>query len=211
MLIAYPFITPISECSYVSVTRLTLICHARTVAQKLARFPMDEPLEMDWQAVKGSRAGRFRQPPRLLAGPETRARQTAALFGSDVQCVPALRDYDFGRWHGLRINDVHKAEPEALQVWLGDPHAAPHGGESVTQLCQRVGLWLDELSTRPGHFLAITHPFVIRAALMQVLQCPPGAFHQIDVLPLSSAELHFNGRWRLRLIDRVAPAEEEDS
>ena len=34
----------------VQATRLTLICHARTAAQKLARFPRDEPLELDWQA-----------------------------------------------------------------------------------------------------------------------------------------------------------------
>ena len=190
------------------VTRLTLICHARTVAQKLARFPMDEPLEMDWQAAKGSRAAAFKRAPQLLGGSETRIRQTSALFGGELLHVPALDEYDYGRWRGLPIDEVQNTESEALQAWLSDPDASPHGGETLTQLRQRVGQWLDSLAGSPGHFLAISHPLVIRAALMQVLQCPPSAFHLIDIEPLSAIELRYNGRWRLRLMDAGAPAEE---
>ena len=85
-----------------------------------------------------------------------------------------------------------------MHAWLEDPHATPHGGESVTQLCERVAAWLSSLQATPGHVVAVTHPFVIRAALM------PGdaavrRFNDIDVEPLSSIELRFNGRWRLRL------------
>ncbi|WP_414910187.1 histidine phosphatase family protein [Pseudomonas sp. IT-P253] len=178
-------------------TRLTLLCHARTVAQKLACFPTDEPVEMDWQSARGARAAQFKKRPRLLSGPELRTRQTAELFSSDVELVSALRDCDFGRWKGTRIDDLQKSEPEALQAWLDDPHSAPHGGESVTQLGQRVAAWLTTLEATPGHFVAITHPFVIRAALTQVLQS--AAFNLIDVEPLSAIELRFNGRWRLRL------------
>lgn len=192
----------------VPVTRLTLICHARTVAQKRACFAMDEPLEMDWQAARGSRAGDFKRAPQLLGGPEARIRQTAELFGNHLQCVPALADCDFGRWRGQRLDELQQREPEALQAWLSDPHSAPHGGESIAQLCQRVASWLDELGRTPGHFLAITHPFVIRAALMHVMQCPLQAFNHIDVEPLSTTELRFNGRWRLRLMQACASVEE---
>ena len=191
-----------------SVTRLTLICHARTVAQKRARLPLDEPLEMDWQAARGSRAGAFKRPPRLLGGGETRVRQTAVLFGNDLRHVPALDDCDFGRWRGLSIDHLQQNEPLALQAWLDDPDSAPHGGESVAQLIQRVGCWLDSLGSHPGHYLAVTHPWVIRAAMIHVLQCSPSAFQMIDVEPLSATELRFNGRWRLRLMDSGAPVEE---
>ncbi|QLL15602.1 histidine phosphatase family protein [Pseudomonas chlororaphis] len=180
-------------------TRLTLICHARTVAQKLARFPLDEPLEMDWQALAGSRAGAFKRPPRLLSAPEQRARQTAALYGPAVETVPALRDCDMGHWQGLSIEYLHREQPEALQTWLADNHSAPHGGESVAQLCERVAAWLAALSEQPGHVLAVTHPLVIRAALLHAMQCPLASFNAIDVEPLAQVELRFNGRWRLRL------------
>lgn len=182
-------------------TRLTLICHARTVAQKLARFPLDESLEIDWQAEKLSQVSRFKRSAQLLSAPEARARQTAGLFGAGIEIVPALGDCDFGRWRGLRIDDLQKHEPEALQAWLSDSRSAPHGGESVAQLCERVADWLESLRSRSGHFVAITHPFVIRAALVQVMQCPPAAFNLIDVEPLSATELRFNGRWRLRLME----------
>ncbi|MET0949791.1 MAG: histidine phosphatase family protein [Pseudomonas sp.] len=178
-------------------TRLTLMCHARTVAQKLARFPTDEPVELDWQSARGSLCSLLKGTKRLVSGPELRARQTAALFGADVEIVEALRDCDFGCWSGAQIDELQKSEPELLRAWLDDPQSAPHGGESVVQLGERVGAWLSTLETAPGHIVAITHPFVIRAALTQVLQSP--AFNLIDVEPLSAIELRFNGRWRLRL------------
>lgn len=152
---------------------------------------------MDWQSARGSLRSRFTGTPRLVSGPELRTRQTAGLFGSEVETSEALRDCDFGRWSGVRIDDVQKSEAEALQAWLDNPHSAPHGGESVGQLVERVAAWLETLEATPGHIVAITHPFVIRAALTQVLQSP--AFNLIDVEPLSAIELRFNGRWRLRL------------
>jgi broad specificity phosphatase PhoE len=181
----------------VQATRLTLICHARTIAQKLARFPLDEPLEMDWQALRLSRCNQFKGAPRLVCGPELRTRQTAELFGSSPEIVDALRDCDFGRWGGVRIGELQKAEAEKLQYWLVDPASAPHGGESVLQLEERMSVWLTSLQSTPGHIVAITHPFVIRAALTHVLQ--GGASSLIDVEPLAAVELRFHGRWRLRL------------
>ena len=152
---------------------------------------------MDWQSAQGSRSGQFNKSSRIVSAPEQRARQTASLFGREVQTVEALRDCDFGRWSGVPIDDLQKTEPEALQAWLEDPESAPHGGESVRQLTQRVSMWLDSIAETPVHVVAVTHPFVIRAALMQVLQ--GAAFHAIDVEPLAMIDLRFNGIWRLRL------------
>ncbi|MGF6131415.1 broad specificity phosphatase PhoE [Pseudomonas sp. EB276 TE3739] len=177
-------------------SRLTLICHARTVAQKLARFPTNEPVE-DLALASDAFRARFPSPRRLICAPELRTLQTAAWFGADAQIDQALRDCDWGRWHGQSIKELQAYEPEALHAWLADPEAAPHGGESVRQLTQRVTKWLDTIAPTPGHVVAVTHPFVIRAALMQVLQ--GAAFNAIDVEPLSVIELRFNGIWRLRL------------
>jgi broad specificity phosphatase PhoE len=182
----------------VQATRLTLICHARTVAQKRACFALDEPLDADWLAQRPAAGQGYANVRQLLCGPELRTRQTAALFSDEPQVVPALADCDLGRWRGLSIDELLKAEPQPLQAWLDDPEAAPHGGESVARLCRRVAQWLASLQDRPGHVLAVTHPFVIRAALINVLQCPAVAFNRIDIEPLSAIELRFNGVWRLR-------------
>ncbi len=180
-------------------TRLTLICHASTQALKRVRFALDEPLDMDWQQAALSLAGRFKRAPLVVCGPELRTRQTALLFAEHPRIDPFLRECDFGRWQGQSLDAIQQSEPKALQDWLCDSDAAPHGGESVMQLCERVSQWLQSLEQTPGHVLAVTHPFVIRAALLNVMQCSPAAFGAIDVEPLSSTELRFNGRWRLRL------------
>lgn len=177
-------------------TRLTLICHARTVAQKLACFPTDEPVE-NIGLASYSLATRFDKVSRLICGPELRTRQTAEYFGADARVEEALRDCDWGGWHGQSIKDLQRLQPQALQAWIDDPHAASHGGESFAQLVARVAGWLASLQGIPGHVLAITHPFVIRAVLMQVMQ--GSASNCIDVEPLASIELSFTGRWRLRL------------
>ncbi|MBX9409881.1 histidine phosphatase family protein [Pseudomonas baetica] len=177
-------------------TRLTLICHARTVAQKLARFPTNEPVE-NIRPASDALASRFSSARRLICGPELRTRQTAAWFGADAQVDEVLRDCDWGRWHGQSIKDLQLKQEQALYAWLQDPHATPHGGESVAHLCERVAAWLVSLQTTPGHVVAVTHPFIIRAALIQMMR--GSAFHYIDVEPLSVVELRFTERWRLRL------------
>jgi broad specificity phosphatase PhoE len=183
-------------------TRLTLICHARTPAQRLGRFALDESIELQGQIASESLAGTFKPSARILSGPETRTRETAQLFSAEAEITPQLRDCDFGRWQGLRINDLEQQEPQALLAWIADSSAAPHGGESVDQVCERVGAWLDTLREPQhdqSHVVAITHPFIIRAALLHALQCPAHAFNAIDIEPLSVTELRFNGRWRLRM------------
>ncbi|MEG0063488.1 MAG: histidine phosphatase family protein [Pseudomonas sp.] len=177
-------------------TRLTLICHARTVAQKLARFPTNEPVE-NIGLASDALAARFDAPRRLICAPELRTRQTAAWLGADAHIDQALRDCDWGQWCGQAIKDLQHSQTAALQAWLEDPDATPHGGESIAQVCERVSKWLESLQTTPGHVVAVTHPFIIRAVLIQTLRGT--AFHDIDVEPLSVVELRFTGRWRLRL------------
>jgi len=156
---------------------------------------------MDWQSARGSRSALLGEVSRLICAPELRTRQTAELFGDRVEIVEALRDCDFGRWRGARIKDLQKTDPGRLQHWIVDPDAAPHGGESVTQVIERLAAWLSTLESTPGHVIAVTHPFIIRAALAHVLQSP--AFNQIDVQPLSTIELRFSGHWRLHLGDNL--------
>ena len=182
-------------------TRLTLICHAVTPLQKKGYFPDDEAVAMDWQGAALSLAGRYKENRRLLCGPEARTRQTAGLFGGDAVIDDGLRDADFGRWRGQDIGQLNSDE---LGAWLSDSTRSPHGGESVDQVCARVGDWMKSLESQPGHVVAVSHPFVIRAAMLYVLQFPVSMFYRIDVEPLSAIELRFNNLWRLRLDTHMA-------
>jgi broad specificity phosphatase PhoE len=104
-----------------------------------------------------------------------------------------LRDCDYGRWAGASLNDIAEAEPEAVALWLSDPHAAPHGGESIGALIERVAMWMD-CEVPQGRTLAVTHTAVIRAAVIHALGAPANAFWRIDAAPLSLIELRRNER-----------------
>ncbi|MBK4997021.1 histidine phosphatase family protein [Pseudomonas sp. S37] len=174
--------------------RLTLICHALTRAQKTGHLhrvddgilPLSQPPTVNLPGV------------RLLTAPERRARESAAWLSELAEVEPALADCDLGRWQGMALKQLQAEQPQALADWLQDPANAVHGGESFAALCKRMATWLAAFD-RPGEWLAVTHPLVMRAVLVQVLGCPMSAGQRIDVLPLSRLELSFTGQWRLRL------------
>ena len=177
------------------VVRLTLVSHAMTDATAAGRFPTDESLNSTGrrQIEAGTELVSVEQ---AFCGPETRTRQTAELLGVQASIEPKLADLDFGRWRGDVLGRVLPAE---LALWLTDPMCAPHGGESVAELIDRVAGWMGSLSSQRGRILAVTHPAVVRAAILGVLDAPPKSFWRIDVAPASRTVMHFRGHaWTLR-------------
>jgi broad specificity phosphatase PhoE len=187
--------------------RLLLVRHASTDAVRAAAFGADEPLD-----ASGAGAARLLALPRadeVLVSPARRTAETAQHARLAVTAVePALAECDFGRWTGLSLREVAEREPEAVEAWMTDPAAAPHGGESLLAVLARVRGWLDGQAARDGTAVAITHAGPIKAALVAALDAPPAAFWRIDVAPLSLTELHaHDGRWTVsRVNDRVALA-----
>jgi broad specificity phosphatase PhoE len=119
------------------------------------------------------------------------------LFGLQADTEPLLADLDCGRWRGEALSDV---SPDELEAWLSEPGAAPHGGESITDLMSRVAQWLESLSANPLRVMAVTHPAVIRAAIVVALDIAPTSFWRIDVAPAGRIVMHCRGgRWTLRL------------
>jgi broad specificity phosphatase PhoE len=181
------------------VVRLTLVSHAMTDAMAAGRFPADEPLnDTGLRHVEAAAGlGAVAADTRQLSGPERRARQTAQLLGLHVTTEPRLADLDCGRWRGQALDDV---DPTDLRRWLAEPASAPHGGESILDLIDRVSGWLESLSDNTLRTVAVTHPAVIRAAVLLALKAPAESFWRIDVTPASRTILHFRqNRWTLRI------------
>jgi broad specificity phosphatase PhoE len=179
-------------------TRLTWICHGATAASRKAQFPLDEPLE-DKATEEAGRIAPLPRADRIVASPALRARQTTEALRLEAGIDPALRDCDHGRWAGRSIVTIGVEEPENLAIWMSDPEAAPHGGESIFDLRARVAGWMDAQSILGGHVIAVSHPAVIRAAVIHVLQAPLSSFWLSDVEPLAIVRMTSNGqRWSLR-------------
>jgi broad specificity phosphatase PhoE len=121
-----------------------------------------------------------------------------------------LADWNLGAWAGRSLAELASDNPDGVRAWTSDPDFAGHGGETLTEVIERVGGWLDQPSTeanpsanqtptgRPDRLIAVTHPAVIRSAVVHALQAPPHSFWRIDVAPLAVVELRgAAGRWSL--------------
>lgn len=176
--------------------RMTLICHGATAATRMAAFPLDEPLEARAIEHATTLCDAVPHAPRILTSPALRARQTAEALGLSAEIDAVLRECDYGRWAGCKLKDLQAAEPEAIAHWLSDVSAAPHGGEALSALFQRVSAWLDQAMASDNNIVAITHSTVIRAAIVHLLAAPLASFWRIDVEPLSLVELSCRGQSR---------------
>ncbi|MBO3741784.1 histidine phosphatase family protein [Actinoplanes flavus] len=175
------------------MTGLRLIAAGHTRALRRAVFGGDDHLD---EAGRNT-ARTLRIPTRgpWLTAPSHAARETATLLGATPTIDPALADPDHGTWTGHTLDQIN---PTDLHTWLTDPDAAPHGGESHTQLLARATTWLHH--QRQPSLTAVAHHLVVRALLTAALDLPATAIRRLDVAPLAVTRLtrHPDG-WHLHL------------
>ncbi|MFY1614833.1 histidine phosphatase family protein [Micromonospora sp. WMMD736] len=194
-----------------SATSLRLVAHGHTAALRQARFGGDDGLDEGGRraALALSPALPCRRPPdACLSSPETAAVETAEVLGLAPSVEAGLADCDYGDWSGRALAEIAAERPDALREWLSDPDAAPHGGESIVAVRRRVGRWLDAQRGGGRRVTAVTHPLVIRVALVHALDLPLATYRLFDVAPLAVVRLTGHGpHWQLRLDAAPAPAE----
>jgi broad specificity phosphatase PhoE len=178
--------------------RLILICQASTDAVRRGAFPADEPLDEAGLRRAASLAKYLPRADRCWASPEMRAVQTAEALELAPIPLPALRDCDYGAWTGYRFEEVLTQFPQDVSRWLRDPDAAPHGGESLASMMQRVADWLDGQNALDSDSIVVTHASIIRAAIVHAVEASAKSFWRIDIAPLSITRLSGkDGRWNL--------------
>ena len=173
--------------------RLLLVAHGATLGTRAMVFgdrtglahPADEP------ASPGRMAG-------LGCGPEPACTATASRWGR-AEVLSALGGLDTGRWAGRSLDEVAADDPEGLQGWLTDAGAAPHGGESLAALIERVGGYCDGHRWLPGRNVVVVTPLVARAMAVHALGAPAAAIFKLDLPPLAGVGLsRQTSGWRLQ-------------
>jgi broad specificity phosphatase PhoE len=180
-------------------TRLTLLACAATASARTGGFATaDEPVDEGGRR----RAAAFRidgpRPDRVVTSPALAAIATASQLGFAALPEPRLGDQGHGAWSGKSFDAVAAEAPGAFRDWLAAPDAGAPGGEPLAAVCERAGEWLDAQRDADAAVLAITHPMVVRALLSHALSIPLQATLDIDIAPLGSVGLSYNGRWRLQ-------------
>ena len=92
---------------------------------------------------------------RVIASPRRRARMLAERLGPPVETDDRLAELDFGRWEGLRWDDLPRAE---IDSWAADPLGyRPGGGESVGEMAARTLDWWETLARDGRPVVAVGH------------------------------------------------------
>jgi 2,3-bisphosphoglycerate-dependent phosphoglycerate mutase len=98
-----------------------------------------------------------------------RARETAAFIGSalglPVATDLALRERCFGSFEGLPLSALETAESGICGDQVVDAAARPEGGESLDEVHERVGAFLEKLREQHDHgdVILVSHGGAIRA------------------------------------------------
>ncbi|MER6124129.1 histidine phosphatase family protein [Streptomyces sp. NPDC001795] len=191
-------------------SRVTFISPATSPSLRRARFDDGDSIDDIGAARTRAAAGSLRAHGRVVVSPSVRCQETASALGLDAMRTPELAGLDMGRWRGRTLDEVAAAEPEAVARWLADPGAAPHGGESVRDLCGRVAEWLGTSRAADGRTLAVVEPEVVRAVVVHVMGAPEETFWRLDVPPLTATEVSGrSARWNLRIGRPLGAPEDE--
>lgn len=167
---------------------LWLVRHGESTwnALGLVQGQTDEACLTHRGAVQARRVARSlgsRQVRALYSSDLRRAVQTAAPLAAALGLDPVedarLRERSFGEVEGEPSVQLDPGRSGLDAGRVADPDAAPRGGESVRQLCRRVGSFLDGLSADdrlwdgPGDVVLVAHGGVVRAALAHLDGIPP--------------------------------------
>lgn len=175
--------------------RVLLVAHAATVGTPVGVF--------------GDRTGLAR--PEALrplvgvargwwCGPEPACLATARGLGGTPEVADALAGPDAGEWAGCSLAEVGARDPDRLHAWLADPDAEPPGGESLSGLIRRVGVWLDSQPWPAGRSVVVVTPLTARALAVHALGAAPAVIYRLDVAPEDRLTLSRSGAvWRLGL------------
>jgi len=121
------------------------------------------------QSAQAAEQFRDRAVNAVYASDLERAQQTASFFvsvvGRPIQTVVALRERCFGRQEGLPLASLQPGQSGISGQRVVDASARPEGGESLDQVYDRVGAFIEWLrgQSPTGDVILVTHGGAIRA------------------------------------------------
>ena len=186
-------------------TRFLVVRHGETTWGAEARFAgrQDVPLTQRGRRQASAVASRIRllTPAVVLTSPMQRCRNTAqaiaAEVGAPVVIDERLIDGMLGDWTGLRAAQIEERWPAEFAAWRSDADAAPPGGESFSEIRQRVRPMMSEaLATYRGHTIVlVTHAAPSKMILATALNVDSTVAYRmrVDTASLSGFTVESDG------------------
>ena len=140
-------------------TRIIAIRHGETAWNVDTRIQGQLDIDLNdkgrWQAQQAGRALADEAIDAVYASDLQRAFNTAQTIARvaaphvQVQAHQGLRERAFGKFQGQTYAAIQEQWPEEARLWrIRDPHFAPDGGETPTQVLERVAHTVNEIAAR---------------------------------------------------------------
>lgn len=177
---------------------LYLVRHGETAYNRdgLGLGRADVPLTIRGEAQSAA-LGRRLTPEhvaRVFTSPLQRARRMAAAVAGErgiaVEPRDALIEMDVGQTEGLTFADMRERHADFMRAWAGRDNLSVRmpGGESLEDVAARLRPFLAELRQleTPGAVVVVSHNFVTKLLLCELLDVPLASFRafSIDVASL---------------------------
>ncbi|TPW33990.1 histidine phosphatase family protein [Oecophyllibacter saccharovorans] len=195
------------------VTRFWLVRHgvveegARQTLYGTLDVPLCAPTLQTHGTALASLAEMLPRDTLWLTSPLQRARETgravqkAGHFTHSLQVEPAFIEQSLGSWNGVPHRDFHAyRQQEAHPFWSLCATEKPPGGESMVEVCERVGAALTRLAdTHEGQDIVVfSHGGAIRMALAFALAIRPENALRFTIQNLSVTIIErLEGEWRV--------------
>jgi len=164
--------------------KLFLIRHGQTSWNVEGRYQGDQDIELNSTGImQAGLAAKYLSRvgfSNIYSSPLSRTMETARIInrrrGLEIKVMQDLKEMDFGKWEGMKFEEINSTYNIDYQKWLDDPYRnRPTGGEDFQELTDRTTAAIDRIvaENSDGSSVAVsTHGGVILSLLVHWLQIP---------------------------------------
>jgi broad specificity phosphatase PhoE/ribonuclease HI len=133
----------------------------------------------------------------VVASPVRRTLESAEIIaerlGLEVDVDPGFAEMEFGSWDGMTFADVAERDQARLDAWLGSLETAPPGGESFSEVEERVLAGLERIlgAHADRTVVVVSHVTPIKTLVAKALAAPLEAVFRMELSPASVSVLSF--------------------
>jgi broad specificity phosphatase PhoE len=201
--------------------RLIWIRHGETIWNREFRLQGTSDVALSDIGLKQAEqlaAGLQEKPVKLFVSPLSRTMSFAKPLSKCLGLIPHmlddLRELSFGRWEGLRYQDMDDELRGWFERWCIDPvNVCPPDGESTASLAARVWSAVDHIHGKMGEgetAAIVTHGGVVRVAVTELMGMRPEAAGRLSIDPGSVTITDYVAdHWRLVRLNDIAHLRED--
>ena len=191
--------------------KVFLIRHGQTLWNKEGRYQGNKDIGLTEVGVEQARlTAEYLSDVNfssIYSSPLKRAMNTANIInkinkGKNLNIIvrEKLKEMNFGKWEGMKFEEIGKIFHADYQHWLSDPYNnCPTGGESFRKVKERAIIEIESIvkeNEKGSNIAVITHGGVILSILVYWLQIP---------LPRWRSIILHQGAVSIAVIDRDFP------